>query len=85
MSTPLSILCAILIQVVLVSLLVSLWRSLQQGIRQLRRMHQVPCDRCAFFTNDYHLKCTVHPYTALTEEAIGCMDYCPNRSGQRTI
>jgi RNA polymerase subunit RPABC4/transcription elongation factor Spt4 len=38
-------------------------------------MHQIPCANCQFFTRDYHLKCTVHPAQALTEEAIGCGDF----------
>jgi hypothetical protein len=42
---------------------------------QLRRMHQVPCDRCIYFTNSSHLKCTVHPCKALTENAIDCRDF----------
>lgn len=37
----------------------------------------MPCSRCAFFTGSYHLKCTVHPCKALSEEAIGCLDYEP--------
>jgi hypothetical protein len=28
-----------------------------------------------FFTNDYRLKCTVHPVKACTEEAINCSDF----------
>ena len=41
----------------------------------LSKLHQIPCARCAFFTRDYRLKCTVHPSKALTEEAINCLDY----------
>jgi hypothetical protein len=44
---------------------------------RLRRLHQVPCSRCAFYTGDYRLKCTVHPCKALSEEAIACLDYEP--------
>ncbi|MEM9806610.1 MAG: hypothetical protein AAF959_15155 [Cyanobacteria bacterium P01_D01_bin.56] len=59
-------------------LLLCVWRlayTLQQGANYVRRLHQIPCSRCAYFTGDYRLKCTVHPMSALTEEAIGCMDY----------
>jgi RNA polymerase subunit RPABC4/transcription elongation factor Spt4 len=38
-------------------------------------MHQIPCTGCVFFTNDHRLKCPVRPKVAMTEEAIGCMDY----------
>jgi hypothetical protein len=40
-------------------------------------MHQIPCTGCQFFTDDYRLKCTVHPSKANTEEAIHCCDFQP--------
>ena len=46
--------------------------TFQQGISYVRRLHQIPCSRCIFFTGDYRLKCTVHPYNALTETALNC-------------
>jgi hypothetical protein len=61
----------------LVSLFIA-WRLIkitQQGIAHLKRLHQVPCSNCAFFTGDYRLKCTVHPITAMSEEAIDCRDF----------
>ncbi|MFP4006396.1 MAG: hypothetical protein ACLFV6_00105 [Spirulinaceae cyanobacterium] len=57
----------------------SLWHTFRDGLHRLKRLHQVPCDRCAFFTGDYRLKCTVNPYTALTEEAIECFDFEPRQ------
>ncbi|MBA3924493.1 MAG: hypothetical protein H0X31_23450 [Nostocaceae cyanobacterium] len=60
---------------VLASVLWSLWEDLVRGCVNLQRLHQIPCYRCTFFTGDYHLKCTVHPSQALTEEAINCLDY----------
>ena len=39
-----------------------------------KKMHQIPCTKCRFFTGDYRLKCTVNPHIANTEEAIGCSD-----------
>ena len=39
-----------------------------------KKMHQIPCTKCRFFTGDYRLKCTVNPHIANTEEAIGCDD-----------
>ena len=69
----------------------SVWNTLQEGVRYLNRLHQIPCSRCVYFTGDYRLKCPVHPIIALTEEAIACRDYearkkpvcpasCPNFS-----
>ena len=53
----------------------SAWNTLREGITTLKRLHQIPCDRCAFFTGDYRLKCTVRPIDALTENAIDCRDF----------
>jgi hypothetical protein len=44
-------------------------------VSQARQMHRIPCAGCAFCTGDYRLKCTVQPFTALTEAAIGCTDF----------
>ena len=49
--------------------------TFQEGIKRLKRLHQIPCSRCNYFTNDYRLKCTVNPTNALSEEAIGCIDF----------
>lgn len=40
-----------------------------------KKMHQIPCTKCHFFTGDYRLKCTVNPHVANTEDAIHCSDY----------
>jgi hypothetical protein len=53
----------------------SLWSALRSGFKQIRQLHRVPCNRCAFCTGDYRLKCTVHPMNALSEEAINCPDF----------
>ena len=53
----------------------SIWNTLQEGMRYLRQLHQIPCSRCVYFTGDYRLKCPVHPIVALTEDAIACRDY----------
>jgi hypothetical protein len=59
------------------SLFLRLWQTTKAGITHLKKLHQVPCSRCAFFTNDYRLKCTVNPLTAMSEEAINCRDFEP--------
>lgn len=53
----------------------SVVEAFKQGSAQVKRMHQIPCHNCGFFTNDFRLKCTVHPSKVCTEEAIGCIDY----------
>jgi hypothetical protein len=47
----------------------------RDGLSRAKKMHTIPCPNCRFFTGDYHLKCSVHPTKALSEEAINCMDY----------
>ncbi len=64
----------------LVLFLWSVWQALREGISQLTRLHKIPCSDCEFFTNDYRLKCTVRPFSACTEEAIGCSDFEPRTS-----
>ena len=55
--------------------LVSIFQGFKYGITHVRKLHQIPCSKCDFFTNDYRLKCTVHPVAACTESAINCFDF----------
>ncbi len=54
--------------------------SLIQGIARVKRLHQIPCSHCQFFSGEYHLKCTVRPSIALSEDAINCIDYQPQNN-----
>ncbi|MDB9313979.1 hypothetical protein PN462_12775 [Spirulina sp. CS-785/01] len=56
----------------------NLGQMLQNGLAYFKRLHQIPCNNCTFFTGDYYLKCTIHPYTACSEQAINCRDFEPN-------
>ncbi len=61
--------------------LLLIWRvgaTARFGMRYLQRLHQIPCDRCAFYTGECQLKCTVHPLTAFSETAINCRDFEPS-------
>ncbi|MFM7323717.1 MAG: hypothetical protein ACKO4L_02115 [Nodosilinea sp.] len=56
----------------------TLWQCLaitRESLHRAQVMHQIPCARCRYFTNNPLLKCPVHPQVALSEEAIGCGDY----------
>ncbi len=68
-------LCILGIWLVMVCFCLSVCFAIQDGIARLKRLHQVPCSHCAYFTGEYHLKCAVHPCRALSESAIGCADY----------
>ena len=52
--------------------------GLRQGVNYLKRLHQIPCSKCVYFTGDYRLKCPVNPIVALSEEAINCRDFQAN-------
>ena len=54
-----------------------LWSAARDTVATAKKMRQIPCPGCQFFTADYRLKCTVHPSVANTEEAIDCIDYQP--------
>ena len=87
-STPLTdllrfLLCPILISILLIFFCLSIYLAMRDAITRIRRLHQIPCSRCAFFTGDYRLKCTVHPCKALSEEAIDCLDYEPTSVSTR--
>lgn len=49
--------------------------AIASTVTNAKRMHQIPCAYCVFFTNDHRLKCPVHPKRAMSDEAIGCVDY----------
>jgi uncharacterized radical SAM superfamily Fe-S cluster-containing enzyme len=55
----------------------NLWATLRDSVSISKRMHQIPCSTCQFFTGDYRLKCTVQPSIANSEDAIDCTDYQP--------
>ena len=63
------------IGLILLGFLGSLWSGWRQGWAHLRRLHQIPCSNCAFFTDEYNLKFALHPHNALNEAAIGCLGY----------
>ena len=53
----------------------NIWAAARDSIKTAKQMHQIPCPGCRYFTDDYRLKCTIHPSIANTEEAIECLDY----------
>ena len=55
----------------------TIFGAIASTVSRAKQMHQIPCANCAFFTENYHLKCPVQPKIALSEEAIDCIDYRP--------
>ncbi|NJL85230.1 MAG: hypothetical protein HC886_03420 [Leptolyngbyaceae cyanobacterium SM1_1_3] len=68
-------LCFVLAWTIVILGLWSLWATGRDSLANARRMHQIPCSDCRYFTNQYQLKCPVHPSQALSEAAIGCPDF----------
>ncbi len=69
--------CCVFWTLILLYVSWGLVKTSKQAFSYLHRLHQIPYSKCAFFTGDYRLKCTVHPITAMSEEAINCCDFVP--------
>jgi hypothetical protein len=52
----------------------------QDGMRRLKRLHQVPCFHCRYYTGSPYLKCPVRPVEAASEAALHCTDYAATDS-----
>ena len=70
---------------VLMSFVLALLLAVEDGIKQLRRLHQIPCHRCQYYTGSHYLKCPVHPMNAFSEDAIACADYALATRSRRVI
>ncbi|MDJ0600297.1 MAG: hypothetical protein QNJ37_15830 [Crocosphaera sp.] len=68
-------LCLITAWVFILMLVSSVIAMIIDVIKRSKKMHQIPCSHCQYFTNDYRLKCPVNPFQANTELAINCKDY----------
>lgn len=73
-------LCFITAWAFILTLAGTLWGVVIDTTKRAKKMHQIPCSTCQYFTNDYRLKCPVYPLKANTEEAINCQDYCLKES-----
>jgi hypothetical protein len=71
------LLCPVSLLTLLIGFLWAVVVAMREGVLRLKRLHSIPCDRCLYFTGCHHLKCTVHPDKALTEDAVDCFDFEP--------
>lgn len=53
----------------------NIWAAARDSVRRAKKMHQIPCAHCEYFSGNYLLKCPIHPKEALSESAIGCRDF----------
>ena len=60
-------------------------RHWKTGFIYVKRLHQVPCYKCKYFTNSCYLKCTVNPQLACSEDAIDCRDYQPLKEARSKV
>jgi hypothetical protein len=67
----------VLIWGVLLGFFLAILFAVDEGLKRLRQLHQVPCDRCRFNSANPYLRRPVHPLKAFTQEAIHCPDYEP--------
>lgn len=69
------LICFVLTWVTIFSAFLTIAYQWKTGFVYLKRLHQVPCHQCKYFTNSCYLKCTVNPHLACSEAAIDCRDY----------
>jgi len=67
--------CLVLAWTITAIVIVNLVAMFKQGTARIRQMHRIPCANCRYSTNDYRLKCSVHPTEAFSENAINCLDF----------
>ncbi len=53
----------------------SLLRPKRRPVKVSHRRQRLPCETCRFKGDNIHLRCAVHPYKAMTAEAMDCPDY----------
>lgn len=71
------ILCCILAWGMAIGFCLTIYQNCKAGLFHVKRLHQVPCHKCKYFTNSCYLKCTINPQFACSEDAIDCRDYQP--------
>jgi hypothetical protein len=74
------LICCFSAWLLVLSAIWKIWNTTKTGCLYLKKIHNIPCSRCQYFTGDYRLKCTVNPIDALTEDAIRCRDFQSNLS-----
>ena len=60
------------------TVLMTVWsviRNFRQGVANIKKLHQIPCSGCRYATDSHFLKCSIQPFAAFSEEAIGCQDF----------
>ena len=64
--------------ITIVSLSIAIYKWLPKLIKpsfSSKPQASFPCLRCHYFSPNPYIKCTLHPNSVLTDEAINCQDY----------
>jgi len=73
-------------QLIFLAVIASIYACIEvrkQHSSRLQPHHKVLCPRCHYFNGNPYLRCSLHPDTVMTEQAVGCADYVPNSTVKR--
>lgn len=70
-----SALCPLALFFLLIWFSRSLLIAIKYGMIRLKSVDSIPCYSCIYYTGYQELKCAVHPYQALTQNANDCLDF----------
>jgi hypothetical protein len=71
----LAVIVPIAIWALALAFVVAILLAVEDGLQRLKRLHQIPCYRCRYYTGSHYLKCPVNPLSACSEAALHCKDY----------
>ncbi len=68
-------LCFVAIWAAVVCVISNTWKPSRKEIESSRQTAQLPCKKCAYFSNNPYVKCAVNPHVAMTRSANDCGDF----------
>ncbi|MCY7274799.1 MAG: hypothetical protein LH702_13980 [Phormidesmis sp. CAN_BIN44] len=68
-------LCFVAIWAAVVCVISNTWKPSRKEIERSRQTAQLPCKKCAYFSNNPYVKCAVNPQIAMTRSANDCGDF----------
>lgn len=71
----LPVICCVVAWSAIALTLWTLFSGVRDGMVKVRQLHRIPCSKCQYATGSLHLKCSVQPLVAFSEDAIDCQDF----------
>ena len=68
-------LCFVAIWATVVCVISNTWKPSRKEIERSQQTAQLPCKKCAYFSNNPYVKCAVNPHIAMTKSANDCGDF----------